>query len=55
MLLLLISKGADMNIKDKKNKTPLHFAVEFNLKEMFLLLISKGADVNAKDIIILLN
>ena len=33
------------------NKTPLHFAVENNSKEIVKLLISKGAKVNAKDII----
>ena len=33
-----------------KNETPLHYAVENCLEEMFELLISKGADVNARDI-----
>ena len=28
------------------NKTPLHFAIENDSKEMFELLILKGADIN---------
>ena len=35
---------------NKKNKTPLHIALEKNLKEIGELLISEGADINAKDI-----
>ena len=38
---------------NKKNKTPLHYAIEKNSKEIGELLISKGADINAKDIIYL--
>ena len=34
-----------------KNYAPLHWAVEYNLKDIVELLISKGADVNAIDII----
>ena len=34
-----------------KNKTPLHYAIKNDSKEMLELLISKGADVNAIDII----
>ena len=33
-----------------KNKTPLHYALEKNLKDISKILISKGADVNIKDI-----
>ena len=36
---------------NKNNKTPLHYAAEYDLNKMGELLISKGADVNAKDII----
>ena len=35
---------------NKKNKTPLHIALENNSKEIGKILISKGADINAKDI-----
>ena len=57
---ILISKGADLNIKTNENKgfflikggrTPIHYAAEKNSKDIFKVLISKGADINAKDII----
>ena len=38
---------------NRKNKTPLHYAAEYNSKEIGELLISKGADINAIDIIYL--
>ena len=38
---------------NKKNETPLHYALENNSKEMFELLVSKGADIHVKDIIYL--
>ncbi|NQT01704.1 MAG: ankyrin repeat domain-containing protein [Planctomycetes bacterium] len=45
----LISKGADVNTRNRMNWTPLHTAVT-NRKQAFVeLLISKGADLNAKD------
>ena len=33
---------------NQKNKTPIHIAVQKDLKEIFELLISKGVDVNGK-------
>ena len=33
---------------NKKNQTPLHYAVANHPKEIGELLISKGADINAK-------
>ncbi len=44
-----ISKGADVNIKNKDGKTPLHIAVENNYEDIVKLLLQKNADVNAKD------
>ena len=38
----------------KKNRTPLHFALENNSKDMIELLLSKRADINGKDIIYLI-
>ena len=48
MAMLLIEKEADVNVKDKDGKTPLHDAVGGNHKEMAMLLIEKGADVNVE-------
>jgi len=43
---LLIAKGADVTVNDKRGRTPLHEAWN---KEVAELLITAGADVNAKD------
>ena len=40
---LLISKGADVNVKTKDGKTPLLVALKKDQKEIVELLISKGA------------
>ena len=45
----LIQAGANINAKDKKGKTPLHFAAQQGNFELVKLLIENGADVNAKD------
>ena len=52
---LLILKGIINHIQNKKSliKMPLHYAAEYNSKEIGELLISKGADINAIDIIFL--
>ena len=47
---VLISKGADVNAKDKHDHTPLYFAAKIDSVEVANLLISKGADINAKDV-----
>ena len=45
----LLSKGADINAKDKYQMTPLHWAVIEGKKELVALLIAKGADVRIQD------
>jgi ankyrin repeat protein len=45
----LISAGADVNAKDDKGSTPLHYAVILANKDVIELLIAGGADVNVKD------
>lgn len=45
---LLIAKGADVNAKNKIDRTPLHNAASQGNKDVAELLIAKGVDVNAK-------
>ncbi len=47
MAKLLISKGADVNIKNGKGETPL-MAACYSSEEVARLLVAKGADINAK-------
>ena len=44
-----LADGANVNAKDKRNKTPLHNAAYGGHREIAELLIDKGANVNAKD------
>lgn len=44
-----LKKGADINIKDKYDFTPLHVAARVGQKGVAALLIGKGADLNARD------
>lgn len=46
---LLISKGADVNLRNRMNWTPLHTAIQNRRQALIELLIAKGADINAKD------
>ena len=44
-----LDKGADVNAKDNRERTPLHNAAVYGHNEIAELLIANGADVNAKD------
>lgn len=46
---LLISKGADVNVRNRMNWTPLHTAIQNRRQAIVELLVTKGADINAKD------
>jgi len=45
----LLSKGADVNAKDRSGRTPLHYAARWGHKDVAELLLAKDADVNVKD------
>lgn len=45
----LITRGADVNARNKQGFTPLHFAVGKGSYEITLLLVRNKADVNAED------
>lgn len=45
----MITKGADVESKDQKNRTPLIFAASNGHTSVVEFLASKGADVNARD------
>jgi cytohesin len=44
-----LAAGADVDARDRQDKTPLQHAAYWGHKEIAELLIAKGADVNAKD------
>ena len=44
----LVEQGADVNVKDYRNKTALHHAVEAKSLEIVKYLVEHGADVNCK-------
>lgn len=45
----LIELGVDVNARDRRRWTPLHFAARAKCPAVVKLLIDAGADVNAKD------
>lgn len=46
---LLVERGANINIKDKYGRTPLHLLALFKRGEVVDLLLELGADINSKD------
>lgn len=49
MMKVLISFGADVNLKDADEQTPLHYASSCGYPECVTVLLKNQADVNAKD------
>jgi ankyrin repeat protein len=48
MIELLLSKGADPNVRGPNGESPLGLAAKYSLKTVQML-VDKGADVNAED------
>ncbi|MHC4662290.1 MAG: ankyrin repeat domain-containing protein [Planctomycetota bacterium] len=48
-LRLMISKGADVNVKDIHGDAPLHYAARHGQNTAAVLLVSKGAKVDARN------
>ena len=44
----LIAQGADVNVKDEYDRTPLHYHAEVNNVDKVALLLDKGADIESK-------
>lgn len=47
---MLLNAGADINIKNDLDETPLHIAAQRNDLEMVRMLVRAGADINAQRI-----
>ena len=45
----LIAQGADINVKDEYDCTPLHYHAKVNNVERVALLLERGADIEAQD------
>ena len=45
----LIAQGADINVKDEYDRTPLHYHAQVNDIERVTLLLEKGADIEAQN------
>lgn len=48
MMNLLISKGANVNVKNRAGETPLHWCARQGNSEMVLCLLKAGADIHAQ-------
>ena len=47
---LLIDKGVKVNSRDKHQKTPAHYAAQWNSNvEVLKILLANGADINSLD------
>jgi ankyrin repeat protein len=46
---VFIEHGANVNLQDTNNKSPLHFALEYGYLDTARLLLDHGADPNALD------
>ena len=49
LVLLLLKNGADVNMRDKDNQTPLHLAIRRNRIRLVGVLLEHGADANAEN------
>jgi ankyrin repeat protein len=49
VVLLLLNKGAKINVKAEGGATPLHLAAQEGCTDVVNLLLAKGAKVNARD------
>ena len=50
MVELLLKRGAEVNIQDESENTPLHYAAANGKKDLVKLLLEQGADVNKVNI-----
>ena len=49
MAQLLLERNADIEARDKDNRTPLHDAAHGNSTEVAKLLLERNADIKARD------
>ena len=50
LISLLLTNGADPNIRDVKSRTPLHYCIRYNKSHAAQSLLDVGADPNARDV-----
>ncbi len=49
MALALIERGSDIDARNNKGKTPLHYAGDNDSEDIAMILIDHGADIHVKD------